>query len=223
MQGSLQLARNANVSTPSAREIARWSGGRELLLLAIVVYAVARSGEALAADGISLAHEFGPAEHTPPLALNVSPEFALPPHFAQAPAAHEFSATEFSPRKYPAFGAAPISAPPTGDARSLSTTTVWQRLADYRTHDRVRLVTLWETTGSTLSIQAGKRGEPSLQWTSRAMNRGGATRGLLDRMISASLGSAGVGPLRNFVRPIQAVASPVKPAQPLLPGLAKTP
>jgi hypothetical protein len=223
MQSSLQLARNAKVSTPSTREIARWSAGRELLLLTIAVYVLARGGEALAADGTSLEHEFGPAEHTPPPALNVSPEFGLPPNFSAPPAAHEFSATEFSPRRYPAFGAAPIGTPPTGESRSLSTTTVWQRLADYRTHDRVRLVTLWETTGSTLSIQAGKRGEPSLQWTSRAMNRGGATRGLLDRMISASLGSAGVGPLRNFVRPSQPVASPVKPALPLLPGLAKAP
>jgi len=192
MQDSLQLARNANVPTPPVREMAHWNGGRELLLVVIVVYALARGSEAVAADAKSLEREFGPAERTPPQALKVSPAFALPPDFSPAPAQREFSATEFSPRKYRDFGAAPVGVP-AGEPRSLSTTTVWQRLADYRSHDRVRLVTLWETTGSTLSIQAGKHGEPSLQWTSRSMNRGGATRGLLDRMISASLGSAGVG------------------------------
>jgi hypothetical protein len=223
MQDSLQLARNANVPTPPAREMVHWNGGCELLLVAIAVYALARSSEAVAADAKSLEREFGPGERTASRALNVSPSFALPSDFSPPPAQREFSATEFSPRKYPDFGAAPAGVPPTGESRSLSTTTVWQRLADYRSHDRVRLVTLWETTGSTLSIQAGKRGEPSLQWTSRAMNRGGSTRGLLDRMISASLGSGGVGQLRNFVRPSQPVASPAKPPQVLLPSLAKTP
>jgi hypothetical protein len=222
MQNSLQLARNANVPTPPVREMAHGIGGRELLLVVIAVYVLARSSEVAAADAKSLEHEFGPAERTPPRALNVSPSFALPPDFSP-PAQREFSATEFSPRKYRDFGAAPAGVPPAAESRSLITTTVWQRLADYRSHDRVRLVTLWETTGSTLSIQAGKRGEPSLQWTSRAMNRGGATRGLLDRMISASLGSGGVGQLRNFMRPSQPVASPAKPPPILLPSLAKTP
>lgn len=223
MQDSLQLARNANVPTPPMREMVHWNGGCELLLVVIAVYALARSSEAVAADAKSQEREFGPAERTAPRALNVSPSFALPPDFSPAPAQREFSATEFSPRKYPHIGSTSAGVPAAGEFRSLSTTTVWQRLADYRSHDRVRLVTLWETTGSTLSIQAGKRGEPSLQWTSRTMNRGGATRGLLDRMISASLGSGGVGQLRNFVRPSQPLASPAKPPQVLLPSLAKIP
>ena len=67
-------------------------------------------------------------------------------------------------------------------------TTVWQRLSDYRSRDRVRVVTLWETGGSSVSLQAGKKGDPSLQWTSRLMNRGGATRGLLDQLFATSLG-----------------------------------
>jgi hypothetical protein len=69
-------------------------------------------------------------------------------------------------------------------------------MAEYRSHDRVRLLTLWETSGGTVSVQAGKRGDPSLQWTSRAMNRGGATRGLLDRLFSVSLAGA-ASRLRN--------------------------
>jgi hypothetical protein len=67
-------------------------------------------------------------------------------------------------------------------------TTVWQRLSDYRSRDRVRVVTLWETGGGSVSLQAGKKGDPSLQWTSRLMNRGGATRGLLDQVLATSLG-----------------------------------
>lgn len=223
MQDSLQLARNAKVPTPPVREMVHWNGGRELLLVVIAVYVLAGSSEAVAADAKSIEHEFGPAQRTAPPILAVSPEFALPPNYSPAPAPREFSATEFSSHKYPAFGAASAGVTAAGEPRPLSTTTVWQRLADYRSHDRVRLVTLWETTGSTLSIQAGKRGEPSLQWTSRSMNRGGSTRGLLDRMISASLGSAGVGQLRNMVRPNLPVASPAKPPQVLLPSLAKTP
>jgi len=67
--------------------------------------------------------------------------------------------------------------------------TVWQRLSEYRTRDRVRVLTLWETGGSSVSLQAGKRGDPSLQWTSRLMGRGGATHRLLDALFSKSLGA----------------------------------
>src|SRR5260370_42117606 len=72
-------------------------------------------------------------------------------------------------------------------------TTVWQRLSDYRSRDRVRVVTLWETGGGSVSLQAGREGDPSLQWTSRLMSRGGATGGLLDQMFSTSLGGAARG------------------------------
>ena len=73
----------------------------------------------------------------------------------------------------------------------LGATTVWQRLSEYRGHNRVRVLTLWEAGGSSVSLQAGRKGDPSLQWTSRLMNRGGATRGLLDQMFSASIAGAG--------------------------------
>ena len=66
------------------------------------------------------------------------------------------------------------------DGALIDDTTVWQRLAEYRTHGRVRVLTLWESGASTVSLQAGKKGDPSVQWTSRLMNRGGATRGVLD-------------------------------------------
>jgi hypothetical protein len=80
------------------------------------------------------------------------------------------------------------------DAPMLRGTTVWQRMGDFRSRDRVRVVTLWETGGSSVSLQAGRKGNPSLQWTSRLMNRGGATRGLLDQAFSTSIG----GVVRNL-------------------------
>ena len=70
-------------------------------------------------------------------------------------------------------------------------TTVWQRMSEYKSRDRVRLLTLWESSASTVSLQAGKGGDPSLQWTSRVMNRGGSTRGLLDQLFSVSFVGAG--------------------------------
>jgi hypothetical protein len=105
-------------------------------------------------------------------------------------AAPRFSATDFSPRKHTVFDVDPAVAA-YSDTPMLRGTTIWQRMNDYRSRDRVRLLTLWESSGSILSLQAGKRGDPSLQWTSTAMNRGGATRGLLDKLFSVSI--AGVG------------------------------
>ena len=72
------------------------------------------------------------------------------------------------------------------DEALMPNTTLWQRLSEFRTHDRVRLLTLWESRASSISLQTGKRGDPSLQWTSRLMNHGGATRGLLDRLFPVS-------------------------------------
>jgi hypothetical protein len=69
-------------------------------------------------------------------------------------------------------------------------TTVWQRLSEYRIHSQIRLVTLWETGGNSLSLQAGRRGDPTLQWTSRIANRGAASHGLLDELFSTSVGGA---------------------------------
>ena len=76
------------------------------------------------------------------------------------------------------------------DAPMLHGTTVWQRLAEYRSHGRVRLLTLWETGGTSVSLQAGRKGEPSLQWTSHLMNRGGASRGVLDHLFAVSIAGA---------------------------------
>ncbi len=156
------------------------------------------NGHVLAGDLAARAGSPAPTDplfpHFPPLAfpplaalpLPVAGNFTAPPLIEK----NVFSATDFRPRKHslldpePAMDAA--EEPP-----MLRGTTVWQRLADYKSRDRVRLLTLWESSLSTVSLQAGKRGDPSLQWTSRFMNRGGSTRGLLDELFSVSLSSAG--------------------------------
>jgi hypothetical protein len=213
----------AHDQAASVGEMARFNGGRDMLLLVVLVYALAKGSEALA-DPVSSEREFGPVAGAHPLPLGVSPGFILPKEmFDRVPVPREFSTTEFSPRRRRT-SLDPTAANVTAIAETptLSTTTVWQRLADYRAQDRVRVVTLWESSGSTLSIQAGKRGSPSLQWTSRSMNRGGATRGLLDRVIAASLGAAAAESRSSVRATPPALASPAKQFN-LLPSLAKTP
>jgi hypothetical protein len=118
---------------------------------------------------------------------------------APAPDSHQaFSSTDFRPRKRTVFDVDP-AVNVVGDAPLLHTTTVWQRMSEYKSHDRVQVLTLWESSGSMVSLQAGKHGDPSLQWTSRLMNHGGSTQGLLDRLFSVSLAGATAG-LRNATR-----------------------
>jgi len=160
----------------------------------LVLYTLVRSSEALAGEqaaigGAALNPDLGNFRQSSASvsALITTPTFFSAPADAGNPV---FSSTEFRPRKHTIFDSEP-AAFSLDDAPMLRGTTVWQRMSDYRSHDRVRLLTLWESRGSTVSLQAGKRGDPSLQWTSRLMNRGGSTRGLLDRWFSTSLASAG--------------------------------
>jgi hypothetical protein len=94
-----------------------------------------------------------------------------------------FSTKDFRPRGRSLFEGPRLNI--TDDAL-IDDTTVWQRLADYRIHNRLQLLTLWKSGASTVSLQAGRRGDPTLQWTSHLMNRGAATRGLLDRWFNVS-------------------------------------
>jgi hypothetical protein len=217
---------------------ARRSGIRESVLLGLVLFTLVRTSEALAGDqgAVTLAPgapqpggtpltQWAPSAWTPS-AWAPSNTLALSaPALLNEPmptANQEFSTTEFRPRKHTVFDSDP-AAGAFGDAPMLRGTTVWQRMSDYRSHDRVRVLTLWETSGSTVSLQAGKRGDPSLQWTSRAMNHGGSTRGLLDRLLPVSL--ARIGGSRGESRsvsaaPAAAAATPAKQsALPVVAGL----
>jgi len=64
-------------------------------------------------------------------------------------------------------------------------------LSEAKTQDRVRLLTLWQNRASSLSLQAGKRGAPSLQWSTPWMHRDAASRGLFDRWLAVSPRSFG--------------------------------
>jgi hypothetical protein len=68
----------------------------------------------------------------------------------------------------------------------LGTTTSLERLRECESHNGVNLMTLWQGRRSSISLQAGRFGEPTLRWSSRSMTRGEATRGLLDALIQSN-------------------------------------
>jgi hypothetical protein len=205
-------------SVPLLDLAARCNSIREKMLVGLVLFTLVRTGEALAGDQASIGNAtLDPGggnlrQSSPP----AHPLIRAPGFFAM-PADTEsqiFSATEFRPRKRTIFDRDPI-ANSVGDAPMLRGTTVWQRMAEYKSHDRVRVLTLWESSGSSVSLQAGKRGDPSLQWTSRSMNRGGSTRGLLDRLFAVSLAGAG-NRLRHADRPTGSAPPPSQVSVPVV-------
>jgi hypothetical protein len=191
------------------------NGVRDRVLLGLVLFTLVHGGDALAGEQTLVANPVqGPDANKPrrsaPPALatmDMAQLFSVP----AATDNQAFSPTEFRPRKHSVLDNDFVN--PLGDAPMLRGTTVWQRMSEYKSHDRLRLLTLWESSGSTVSLQTGRHGDPSLQWTSRLMNRGGATQGLLDRLFSASLAHAGSS-LRNAARP----ASAGTPKEPSLPA-----
>jgi hypothetical protein len=195
---------------------ARCNSLRDRMLIGLVLITLIRTSEALAGDQASIANaNLGMGTGIGGLRLSLPPAPALmaPLDSLSAPTDMDnrtFSATEFRPRKSTVFDSNP-TASAFSEAPLLRNTTVWQRLSEYRSHDRVRLLTLWESNSSTISLQAGRRGDPSLQWTSRLMNRGGSTQGVLDRLFSTSIERAGMG-LRNLSRSANAPAPPTKPS-----------
>jgi hypothetical protein len=206
---------------PPPDDVAHCNNIRDRIFVGLVLITLVRTSEALAGDQTSinnanLNRDVGNFRQLSPSA----PAAIATPGFFTAPtdAGHQiFSATDFRPRKRTVFDTDPaVNA--FRDAPMLEGTTVWQRMSEYKSHDGVRLLTLWESRGSTLSIQAGNRGDPSLQWTSRTMNRGGSTRGLFDRLFSISISGAGSG-LRNASRPPNAPATPKPVGAPAVAGL----
>jgi hypothetical protein len=140
-----------------------------------------------------------PAAVREPLPLT-GPMFGLPKTYQtpELPAGELFASGNFRPRGHSIREIeAPLGAP--DDMPMLHGTNLLDRLADFRSHGRVRLLTLWEAGDNSVSLQAGKKGEPSLQWTSRSMNRGGATRGLFDRLMPNSSRSS--RPARSTAEP----------------------
>jgi hypothetical protein len=123
-----------------------------------------------------------------PFALNPSIDVLAPPSQMTVPALEPFQSGEFSPRKHSS-GKPAVADYGSGDPMFRSTT-VWQRLNEFRAQDhRVRVLTLWEMGGTNLSIQAGRKGDPSLQWSSSWTKNSKVSHGLLDHFLAASLSS----------------------------------
>jgi hypothetical protein len=179
---------------------ARSNGGIcDKMLVGLVLYTLVRAGNANAGEQPSITE----ARRSPSANAAALPLAATFDSRA-APDSTKFSATEFRPRGRSINEAEPIAGA-SAENPMLRGTTVWQRMEDFRSHDRVRVLTLWQSGGGTVSLQAGKGGSPSLQWTSGVMNRGEATRGLLDRILSVSIAGAGSG-LRGAVRSLNTAA-----------------
>jgi hypothetical protein len=95
-----------------------------------------------------------------------------------AAAVHAQSNFQYQPRAESLVPAADA----TQSFRMPAETTVWNRMDEFRSHDNVQVLTLWQSRRFMFSLQSGKNGDATLQWGSKSMNRGEAKRGLFDRM-----------------------------------------
>jgi hypothetical protein len=178
------------------------------LLLALLI--LVRSGESPAGEQASIAvapprpdFNLGSVAGHEPRAVS-APQFDLPKAYVTPDAVmnDRLHPGDFRPRGPSVVEhGSPVAA--ADDLPMLHGTSVWERLADYRSHGRVRLLTLWETGGSSVSLQAGRKGEPSLQWTSHSMNRNGAPRGLFDQLLPGVIRSSHPANRQNSSDPFQ--------------------
>ena len=222
MQQSSSMSNNCSPPDADAHGSATRERGRcDKMFVGLVLWTLVHTTEALAGDqaplsGTTARPDFNDLRPPTPLSASMFPIPALY-QAADLPETKTFSTQEFRPRAQSILNPDTHVAAVNDDAL-MNRTTVWQRLSEYRSHDRFRLVTLWEGGGSSLTLQAGRKGDPSLQWTSRLMNRGGAPRGLLDELFSRSSGGAAGRALHFAPHPIN--ADPIgKPAKPLDAGV----
>lgn len=179
-----------------AQQRSRGNGLRECLLVALVLYSQAPR-EASAGES-QQNPDARRNEQKSAHAQTAAPSF--PAAFAFSglrDAMPAFSPTEFRPRK-----SSLLAAPAGGseasviDAPMLGDTSIVRELAEAKTQDRVRLLTLWQNRASSLSLQAGKHGVPSLQWSTPLMHRDTSSPGLFDRLLAIAphaFGSTGRG------------------------------
>jgi hypothetical protein len=157
--------------------------GLRRALAAAVGIAVICAAPARAADWDSAATAPGLRMPDPLLSLrDMYPDLASRAAIAE-------STREFQPRASSLFGrSADAGLRSSGDKErrvDLPQTSAWQRLGDFRSDEGIRLLTVWQTADSTIAVLQGKHGGASLQWTSHSLNRGGASRGLLDHLFSS--------------------------------------
>jgi hypothetical protein len=166
------------------------SGMRDRFLVGLVVLTLIHTSGALAGDQASVVAAAKPKQNDffpQSTALSASASLFAAPEIDPIPGVSDtkiYSSRDFRPRGHSIFDT--DSRLSNADDALINDATVGQRLSEYRERDRVQVLTLWRSGAGTVSLQAGKRGDPSLQWTSRLMNRGGATHGLLDRLLPLS-------------------------------------
>jgi hypothetical protein len=152
--------------------------------MALAIFSWICGGEARAKDrpsGADFALKTGAAS---------SRLFTLPPRPDEP---RVFSATEFRPRKHELAGDdLAIRQPSIIDAPMPKDTSIGRQLAEFKSQDRLRLLTLWRSSASSLSLQAGRHGMPSLQWSTPWMHRDAVSRGLFDRFLTPRSGGGGV-------------------------------
>lgn len=164
-------------------------------MLTLVLCALAHGSKTLAAD-VATPAIFPPASNSTGFGLIASTSLVdlrpgVPNTFLDSSgfsgrlAQDDFSPTEFRPRRHNP--STPLKSDYGSGDPMFRSTTVWQRLNEFRAQDRVRLLTLWDMGGSNVSLQAGKKGDPSLQWTSSWTSQNRASHGLLDRILAASV------------------------------------
>jgi hypothetical protein len=163
----------------------RGVGLRESMLLALAIYGAARSGEAVAGDTAPKFELPRPQFAAPVLAHPLlSPSFATVPTLVES---EPFSPSEFRPRRRGLLEA--VGRPNEtrlSDMPRLQDNSMARQLTEFKSQDRLRLLTLWQSHASSLSLQAGKHGAPSLQWSTPWVRRESSPRGLFDHLLSVS-------------------------------------
>lgn len=178
------------ISTTCAQRQPRCAGLREHTLIAVFISCVCGS-EALAKDQ-TLGSE-GPLKP----GAEFSALFALPMSFDEPRA---FSATEFRARRQGLGGADPAKRETSVIDAPMLDSSVARQWRESKSQGRVRLLTLWQSSLSSVSLQAGKHGMPSLQWSTPWMHRDVASRGLFDRFLTVSPRSGAGGSRSNVPR-----------------------
>jgi hypothetical protein len=164
----------------------RGNGLCECLLMTLVLYSLvpaeASAGEQPQAADARRRVEAQKATRSQFAMPSFPAEFAIAVPRAETPA---FSPTEFRPRRAALPEAANTRIETSIiDAPMLRDASIARELSEAKTQDRVRLLTLWQSRASSLSLQTGKHGAPTLQWSTPWMHRDAASRGLFDRLLA---------------------------------------
>ena len=170
-----------------AQPRSRSNGLCECLLVALALYVLAPRNAAAGEQPQSRDGRQNTDTQKAVRAQIAVPSFPAPFALSAPPEMPVFSPTEFRPRKPGLLEeAADRSEGAVIDAPMLRDISIARELSEARTQDRVRLLTLWQSRASSLSLQAGKHGAPSLQWSTPWMHRGRAARGLFDQLLAVA-------------------------------------